>query len=100
MNRSFAPSTQRYLVFYCPYHAAPTTGGMYGKLGHGNEAGHSTPKRVEALTGLVVSQIACGSRHTAAVVSSGALYSWGDKEVSFKFCLALEATLRSDLTPS
>eukprot|EP00980_Cylindrotheca_fusiformis_P015257 scaffold4243_cov126-Cylindrotheca_fusiformis.AAC.3 len=57
-------------------------GGMYGKLGHGNEAGHSTPKRVEALTGLVVSQIACGSRHTTAVVSSGALYSWGDKEVS------------------
>ena len=30
---------------------------MYGKLGHGNEAGHSTPKRVEALVGLVVSQI-------------------------------------------
>lgn len=56
-------------------------GGMYGKLGHGNEMGHSTPKRVEALTGLAVSQIACGSRHTVAVVSNGALYSWGDKEV-------------------
>lgn len=56
-------------------------GGMYGKLGHGNELGHSTPKRVEALAGLPVSQIACGSRHTVAVVSNGALYSWGDKEV-------------------
>mmetsp|Transcript_20483 Transcript_20483/g.50234 ORF Transcript_20483/g.50234 Transcript_20483/m.50234 type:complete len:594 (-) Transcript_20483:76-1857(-) len=55
-------------------------GGMYGKLGHGNEMGHSTPKRVEALAGLAVSQIACGSRHTVAVVSNGALYSWGDKE--------------------
>eukprot|EP00339_Tiarina_fusa_P026374 CAMPEP_0117080634 /NCGR_PEP_ID=MMETSP0472-20121206/56880_1 /TAXON_ID=693140 ORGANISM="Tiarina fusus, Strain LIS" /NCGR_SAMPLE_ID=MMETSP0472 /ASSEMBLY_ACC=CAM_ASM_000603 /LENGTH=577 /DNA_ID=CAMNT_0004808331 /DNA_START=392 /DNA_END=2125 /DNA_ORIENTATION=+ len=55
-------------------------GGMYGKLGHGNEAGHSTPKRVESLVGLVVSQIACGSRHTAIITSTGALYTWGDKE--------------------
>ena len=53
---------------------------MYGKLGHGNEAGHSTPKRVEGLVGLSVAQIACGSRHTAIVTSTGALYSWGDKE--------------------
>ncbi len=49
---------------------------MYGKLGHGNEAGHSTPKRVEALVGLVVSQIACGSRHTAIITSTGAIYTW------------------------
>ena len=55
-------------------------GGMYGKLGHGNEAGHSTPKRVDALVGLAVSQIACGSRHTAIITSSGAIYTWGDKE--------------------
>eukprot|EP00934_Nitzschia_sp_Nitz4_P006496 Nitzschia sp. Nitz4//scaffold145_size56662//25408//27333//NITZ4_006557-RA/size56662-snap-gene-0.86-mRNA-1//1//CDS//3329536577//6486//frame0 len=55
-------------------------GGMYGKLGHGNEAGHSTPKRVESLVGLVVSQIACGSRHTGIITSTGALYTWGDKE--------------------
>ena len=54
---------------------------MYGKLGHGNENGHSTPKRVEALVGLVVSQIACGSRHTAVVTSpEGNLYTWGDNE--------------------
>ena len=53
---------------------------MYGKLGHGNEAGHSTPKRVDALVGLAVSQIACGSRHTAIITSSGAIYTWGDKE--------------------
>jgi len=49
-------------------------------VGHGNEAGCSTPKRVEGLAGLVVAQIACGSRHTAVVTSQGALYSWGDKE--------------------
>lgn len=55
-------------------------GGMYGKLGHGNESGHSTPRRVEGLVGLTVSQIACGSRHTAVLTSTGALYTWGDKE--------------------
>lgn len=53
---------------------------MYGKLGHGNEAGHSTPKRVDALVGLAVAKIACGSRHTVVVTNTGKLYSWGDKE--------------------
>jgi len=71
------------------YHTAAVTGngdlytwggGMYGKLGHGNESGHSNPKRVEGLAGLVVSQIACGSRHTAVITSTGAMYTWGDKE--------------------
>ena len=55
-------------------------GGLYGKLGHGNEVGHATPKRVQGLVGQAVSQIACGSRHTAIVTSTGALYTWGDKE--------------------
>lgn len=55
-------------------------GGMYGKLGHGNENGCSTPRRVEALSGFHISQIACGSRHTAVVTSTGKLYTWGDKE--------------------
>jgi RCC1 and BTB domain-containing protein len=50
-------------------------GGMYGKLGHGNETGHSTPRRVEALVGLVVIDIACGSRHTAVVTNKGCLYT-------------------------
>lgn len=48
------------------YHTAAVTGngvlfcwggGMYGKLGHGNEAGCSTPKRVEGLVGLAVAQV-------------------------------------------
>jgi len=71
------------------YHTAAITGngdlytwggGMYGKLGHGNETGCSTPKRVEALAGVPVEQIACGSRHTAVVTTSGRLFTWGDKE--------------------
>ncbi len=51
------------------------------QLGHGNESGHSTPKRVEALFGLTIVDIACGSRHTAVVTNKGCLYTWGDKEV-------------------
>lgn len=72
------------------YHTAAVTstgdlytwgGGMYGKLGHGNEAGCSAPQRVDALVGLPVAQIACGSRHTAVVTATGgAVYTWGDKE--------------------
>jgi len=71
------------------YHTAAVTsdgslhtwgGGMYGKLGHGSEAGCSNPKRVEGLAGLCVSQIACGSRHTVIITSAGATYSWGDME--------------------
>lgn len=58
-------------------------GGMYGKLGHGNESGHSTPKKVEGLVGFPVSQIACGSRHTAVVTTSGQLYTWGDVRLKF-----------------
>jgi RCC1 and BTB domain-containing protein len=54
--------------------------GMYGKLGLGNEGGSSVPKRVEALGGVIVAQIACGSRHTVIVTSTGAAYSWGDME--------------------
>lgn len=50
-------------------------GGMYGKLGLGNESGHSTPRRVETLVGLTIVDIACGSRHTAVVTNKGCLVS-------------------------
>jgi RCC1 and BTB domain-containing protein len=48
---------------------------MYGKLGHGNESGHSTPRRVETLVGLAIVGIACGSRHTAVITNKGCLYT-------------------------
>jgi alpha-tubulin suppressor-like RCC1 family protein len=55
-------------------------GGMYGKLGHGNENGHSIPCLVDALIGVKVRQIACGSRHTVALLENKDVYAWGDKE--------------------
>mmetsp|Transcript_12295 Transcript_12295/g.23892 ORF Transcript_12295/g.23892 Transcript_12295/m.23892 type:complete len:561 (-) Transcript_12295:219-1901(-) len=84
------------------YHTAAVTdtgelytwgGGMYGKLGHGNENGHSIPRKVEALKDKCVIQVACGSRHTVVLVSNSTsqnaglgskgvtdVYSWGDSD--------------------
>lgn len=71
------------------YHTAAVTvsgdlytwgGGMYGKLGHGNETGHSTPFLVETLKGMQVRQVACGSRHTVVLLENKDVYTWGDKE--------------------
>ncbi|KAG9416335.1 hypothetical protein AC1031_000736 [Aphanomyces cochlioides] len=71
------------------YHTAAVTvsgdlytwgGGMYGKLGHGNEVGHSVPYKVETLSNLKVDQVACGSRHTVVLLQNSDVYTWGDKE--------------------
>lgn len=71
------------------YHTAAVTvsgdlytwgGGMYGKLGHGNDTGHSTPCLVDTLKGLHVRQVACGSRHTVVLLENKDVYTWGDKE--------------------
>ncbi|KAK3282328.1 hypothetical protein CYMTET_9929 [Cymbomonas tetramitiformis] len=35
------------------------------------------PRRVQALSGAIVTQVACGARHTSAVTKKGALYVWG-----------------------
>jgi hypothetical protein len=51
-----------------------------GKLGHGNELGHPAPCRVEALVGYKVQMMACGSRHTVALLSTGEVFAWGDRE--------------------
>lgn len=71
------------------YHTAAVTvsgelftwgGGMYGKLGHGNESGYTIPCLVEALKGFQVRQVACGSRHTVVLLENRDVYTWGDKE--------------------
>ena len=55
-------------------------GGMYGKLGHGDENGHAVPRHVAALRDVQVVQVACGSRHTVVITRSMDVFSWGDKE--------------------
>ena len=48
-----------------------------GKLGHGTTATVETPRLIESLDGLRIRDIAAGSSHSAAVSSSGELYTWG-----------------------
>lgn len=51
----------------------------FGLLGHGNEISHWTPKKVSGMMeGMHVSCISCGPWHTAAVTSSGQLFTFGD----------------------
>lgn len=53
-------------------------GGSYGQLGHGSKNDEQLPRKVIELMGTEVSQIACGHRHTLALVPSrGRLYSFG-----------------------
>ena len=68
------------------YHTAAVTSdgavytwgrGEHGQLGHGDENNQHTPERVEALASVGVRALACGSNHTAALTSDGAVYTWG-----------------------
>uniref|UniRef100_A0A6B2EBN7 HECT-type E3 ubiquitin transferase n=1 Tax=Phlebotomus kandelakii TaxID=1109342 RepID=A0A6B2EBN7_9DIPT len=51
--------------------------GEDGKLGHGNRMTLDKPKLIEALRSKRIRDVACGSSHSAAITSSGELYSWG-----------------------
>lgn len=52
-------------------------GGDDGALGHGDTRTRSEPERCMALATKVMVGVACGSRHSLALSSEGALYSWG-----------------------
>ena len=51
--------------------------GEDGKLGHCSRQSVDKPRIVEALRNKRVRDIACGSSHSAAITSSGELYTWG-----------------------
>lgn len=52
--------------------------GMYGQLGHNSTNNEILPKKVFELMGSVVTQVACGRKHTLAFVPSrGRIYSFG-----------------------
>ncbi|KAG8176599.1 hypothetical protein JTE90_026848 [Oedothorax gibbosus] len=48
-----------------------------GKLGHGNKISYERPRLVLGLKSKRIRDIACGSAHSAAISSSGELYTWG-----------------------
>ncbi|XP_050578084.1 E3 ubiquitin-protein ligase HERC2 [Bombus affinis] len=51
--------------------------GEDGKLGHGNSVSLDKPRLIESLKSKRIRDIACGSGHSAAITSSGELYTWG-----------------------
>ena len=56
-------------------------GGSFGKLGHGDEKSQSRPLPISLFSSLgegdYVVHVAAGGQHSAAVVSSGNVYTWG-----------------------
>lgn len=55
-----------------------------GQLGHCSlQYGDKelVPRRVVALDGIFIEDVACGGVHTCAVTSKGALYAWGGGQV-------------------
>mmetsp|Transcript_30680 Transcript_30680/g.80173 ORF Transcript_30680/g.80173 Transcript_30680/m.80173 type:complete len:731 (-) Transcript_30680:486-2678(-) len=51
--------------------------GEYGKLGHGDETKHTSPKLVEPLRGKGIVYVACGGFHSGAVTDTGGIFMWG-----------------------
>lgn len=74
--------TNPHFFFFCD----PDSGELYtwgkntsGQLGHGPTAKlQTTPKRVDALRGVVVAMVSCGGEHTVIADQTHAVYSWGD----------------------
>ena len=53
-------------------------GGVFGKLGHGDEQHQLLPKKIEALAGRRVVTVSAGCEHSLAITDDGALWSWGN----------------------
>jgi alpha-tubulin suppressor-like RCC1 family protein len=53
-------------------------GGLYGKLGFGNQENSMIPMKLpRPQNGIPYAQVACGSFHTLAVTENGIVYAWG-----------------------
>ncbi|KAG3249122.1 hypothetical protein PI124_g6219 [Phytophthora idaei] len=72
--------------------------GLYNQLGHGSTQDELQPVVVDALRGLDsdIVQVACGNWHTAALTTSGDLYTWGWGKDSQ---LGLEASVATQVFP-
>ena len=52
-------------------------GGLYGKLGLGDQKNRTRPTKVVALSHENISDVACGSFHTMILTQSGVVYGCG-----------------------
>ena len=53
-------------------------GGLFGKLGHGDEPNQWQPKKVEAFAGRRVVAVSAGITHSLAITPDGSAWSWGN----------------------
>ncbi|PVD19395.1 hypothetical protein C0Q70_19883 [Pomacea canaliculata] len=51
--------------------------GDYGKLGLGNTTPKSVPTRIEALRGMNIRKVGCGTQFTVALTRDGRVFTWG-----------------------
>ena len=51
--------------------------GDYGKLGRGGSDGCKVPVKIDALQGIQVCRVECGSQFSVALNRLGAVYTWG-----------------------
>ncbi|XP_048243824.1 E3 ubiquitin-protein ligase HERC2-like isoform X1 [Haliotis rufescens] len=54
--------------------------GDYHRLGHGTDDHVRRPRRVSALQGKKIIDVACGSLHCVACSDAGEVYTWGDND--------------------
>ncbi|KAL3879973.1 hypothetical protein ACJMK2_032247, partial [Sinanodonta woodiana] len=54
--------------------------GDYHRLGHGTDDHVRRPRRVSALQGKKIVDVACGSLHCVACTDNGEVYTWGDND--------------------
>lgn len=75
----FVACGDEYSVFLTNEGGVFTCGaGAYGQLGHGFNSNEMLPRMVVELMGSTISQVACGNRHTLAMVPSrGRIYGFG-----------------------
>lgn len=75
----FVACGDEYSVFLTNEGGVFTCGaGAYGQLGHGFNSNEMLPRMVMELMGSTISQVACGNRHTLALVPSrGRIYGFG-----------------------
>ena len=55
-------------------------GGLFGKLGHGDQQTQLLPKKVETFVGQRVVAVSAGAMHSLALTADGDLWSWGEGE--------------------
>jgi alpha-tubulin suppressor-like RCC1 family protein len=51
--------------------------GVLGQLGHGDEKPQNQPRLIVSFLGTNVKAVSCGNQHTAVLLESGEVYSFG-----------------------